>query len=58
VQPAKDLVESLMQPVTDSNEVAWEGILEEMEIEQLRQNRRMPSTTVADSAYHLEDIRA
>lgn len=58
VQPAKDLVEALMQPVTDDHENAWEGILEEMEIEQLRQNRRMPSTTAADSAYRLEDIRS
>jgi Ras GTPase-activating-like protein IQGAP2/3 len=58
VQPAKDLVESLMQPVTDEHEVIWEGILEEMEIEQMRQNRRMPSTAGADSAYRLEDIRS
>lgn len=58
VQPAKDLVEALMQPVTDDDENSWEGILEEMEIEQLRNNRRMPSTTAADSAYRLEDIRS
>jgi Ras GTPase-activating-like protein IQGAP2/3 len=58
VQPAKDLVESLMHPVTDQHELTWEGILEEMEIEQMRQNRRMPSTTGAESAYRLEDIRS
>ncbi|KAI0327762.1 hypothetical protein GY45DRAFT_1256320 [Cubamyces sp. BRFM 1775] len=58
VQPAKDLVESLMQPVTDDHEFVWEGILEEMERDQLRHQRRMPSTTGADSAYRLEDIRS
>ncbi|KAI9001428.1 hypothetical protein BD414DRAFT_405968 [Trametes punicea] len=58
VQPAKDLVESLMQPVTDEHELVWEGILEEMEKDQLRHQRRMPSTTGADAAYRLEDIRS
>lgn len=58
VQPAKDLVESLMQPVTDEHELRWENILEEMEREQYRAQRRMPSTTHADSAYRLEDIRS
>ncbi|GJE84158.1 ras GTPase-activating protein [Phanerochaete sordida] len=58
VQPAKDLVESLMQPVTDEHELAWEAILEEMEREQYKQQRRMPSTTHADDAYRLEDIRS
>ena len=58
VQPAKDLVESLMQPVTDEHELRWENILEEMEKEQYRSQRRMPSTTNADSAYRLEDIRS
>lgn len=58
VQPAKDLVESLMQPVTDEHELTWETILEEMERELHKQQRRMPSTTHADEAYRLEDIRA
>ncbi|KAI0774141.1 hypothetical protein C8Q74DRAFT_1200411 [Fomes fomentarius] len=58
VQPAKDLVESLMQPVTDDHEYVWEGILEEMERDMMRHQRRMPSTTGADSAYRLEDIRS
>ncbi|KZT72473.1 ras GTPase-activating protein [Daedalea quercina L-15889] len=58
VQPAKDLVESLMQPVTDEHELIWEEIIEEMEREQMRHQRRMPSTTGAESAYRLEDIRA
>ena len=58
VQPAKDLVESLMQPVTDDHEFVWEGILEEMERDHLRHQRRMPSTTGADAAYRLEDIRS
>lgn len=58
VQPAKDLVESLMQPVTDEHELAWEAIIEEMAREQYKQQRRMPSTTQADDAYRLEDIRS
>lgn len=58
VQPSKDLVESLMQAVTEAHETAWDSILEDMEIEQHRQNRRMPSTTAADAAYRLEDIRS
>jgi Ras GTPase-activating-like protein IQGAP2/3 len=60
VQPAKDLVESLMQPVTDDHEVLWEEIIDsEMNAERMRhRNRRMASTTQADSSYRLEDIRA
>ena len=60
VQPAKDLVESLMQPVSDEHEIMWEDILES-EIEsdhRLRHPRRMPSTAVQESAYRLEDIRS
>ena len=56
VQPAKDLVESLMQPVTEEHELAWENILEEMEKEQIKQQRRLPSTGGTKSAYRLEDI--
>ncbi|EJF61117.1 hypothetical protein DICSQDRAFT_60830 [Dichomitus squalens LYAD-421 SS1] len=58
VQPAKDLVESLMQPVTDEHEYVWEGILEEMERDTMRHQRRMPSTHGGDAAYRLEDIRS
>jgi Ras GTPase-activating-like protein IQGAP2/3 len=60
VQPAQDLVESLMRPVTEEDESVWEEILEaEMENEQLRQiPRRQPSAVAADSAYRLEDIRS
>lgn len=58
VQPAQDLVDSLMQTVTDEHELAWEDIIEEMEREQMRHQRRMPSTTGAESAYRLEDIRS
>lgn len=60
VQPAKDLVESLMQPVSDEHEMMWEDILES-EIEsdhRLRHPRRMPSTAAQESAYRLEDIRS
>ena len=58
VQPSKDLVESLMQAVTEEHEIVWDTILEEMEVEQYRHNRRMPSTIAADAAYRLEDIRS
>ncbi|RDB22579.1 Ras GTPase-activating-like protein rng2 [Hypsizygus marmoreus] len=60
VQPAQDLIESLMRPVTDEDELVWEEILEaEMENEQVRQiPRRQPSAIAAESAYRLEDIRS
>ncbi|KAI0080889.1 hypothetical protein K474DRAFT_1589057 [Panus rudis PR-1116 ss-1] len=58
VQPAQDLVESLMQPVTEQHEEIWLGILEDMHHEQMRHQRRMPSTTGVDSAYRLEDIQS
>lgn len=60
VQPAQDLVESLMRPVTDDDELVWENILEsETESEQTRQHPgRQPSTAAAESAYRLEDIRS
>jgi Ras GTPase-activating-like protein IQGAP2/3 len=60
VQPAQDLVESLMRPVTDDEEEMWEHILEaEMVNEQTRQvPRRQRSEVVGDSAYRLEDIRS
>ncbi|KAG6817391.1 hypothetical protein H0H87_009035 [Tephrocybe sp. NHM501043] len=58
VQPAQDLLESLMRPVTEEDENMWEEILEaEMENEQMRHPRRQPST-FADAAYRLEDIRS
>ncbi|KAG8965048.1 hypothetical protein FRC03_001003 [Tulasnella sp. 419] len=60
VQPAKDLVESLMQPVTDEHEAIWEEIVEkELASDHLRQRKtRMPSTSGPDAAYRLEDIRS
>lgn len=60
VQPAQDLVESLMRPVTEEEEEIWEQILEaEMESEQARQiPRRQRSEAAGDSAYRLEDIRS
>ncbi|KAI0254740.1 hypothetical protein BJV78DRAFT_1120741 [Lactifluus subvellereus] len=60
VQPAKDLVESLMQSVSDEHEVMWEDILEsEMESNhRLRHPRRMPSAAAQESVYRLEDIRS
>lgn len=60
VQPAQDLLESLMRPVTEEDELNWEEILEaEMENEHVRQiPRRQPSAAAAESAYRLEDIRS
>ncbi|KIJ20004.1 hypothetical protein PAXINDRAFT_166178 [Paxillus involutus ATCC 200175] len=55
VQPAQDLVNSLMRPVTEEDELRWETIVAEMDNEPV--NRRMPSTGGTDSAYRLEDIR-
>lgn len=59
VQPAQDLLESLMQPVAEKDELLWEEILEaEIENETRQIPRRQPSTMAADSAYRLEDIRS
>ncbi|KAK0190956.1 ras GTPase-activating protein [Armillaria mellea] len=61
VQPAQDLVESLLQPVTDDDELIWEGILDaEIVNEEARHTHpgRQASQVVADSAYRLEDIRS
>ncbi|KAI6047200.1 ras GTPase-activating protein [Pisolithus marmoratus] len=54
VQPAQDLVDSLMRPVTEAEELRWEAIIAEMDHEPA--NRRMPSTS-GDAGYRLEDIR-
>jgi Ras GTPase-activating-like protein IQGAP2/3 len=60
VQPAKDLIESLMQPVAEEHESMWEEIIErDLMADELRHHeRRMPSTTAADAAYRLEDIQS
>ena len=60
VQPARDLVECLMQPVSEEHEMFWEDIVDrEMMNDHMRQRkRRMPSTTGAESAYRLDDIRS
>ncbi|KZV69162.1 hypothetical protein PENSPDRAFT_753609 [Peniophora sp. CONT] len=59
VQPGKDLVEALMQPVTDEHEALWEEVIEsEMEAEPMRAGHgRLPSAVAQESAYRLEDIR-
>lgn len=56
VQPAQDLVESLMRPVRDDDELRWENILAEMDNEPMP--RRMPSASAGESSYRLEDIRS
>lgn len=59
VQPAQDLVEALMRPVTEDDELMWEDILvNEVQNEARQHQRRMPSQAVGDSGYRLEDIRA
>ncbi|KAG6880044.1 hypothetical protein C0992_007361 [Termitomyces sp. T32_za158] len=59
VQPAQDLWESLMRPVTEKDEVMWEEILDaEMESERIRYPRHQPSTFAPDAVYRLEDIRS
>jgi Ras GTPase-activating-like protein IQGAP2/3 len=48
-----------LRPVTDEEELIWEEILEaEAEHEQVGHSRRQASTTAADSAYRLDDIRS
>ena len=59
VQPSQGLLESLMKPVTEADELLWEDILEaEMENELRQMPRRQPSAFAQDSAYRLEDIRS
>jgi Ras GTPase-activating-like protein IQGAP2/3 len=60
VQPAKDLIESLMQPVAEEHESIWEEIIDrELYVDQMRSHeRRMPSTGGAEIAYRLEDIQS
>ncbi|KAG8918288.1 hypothetical protein FRC01_001945 [Tulasnella sp. 417] len=58
--PAKDLVEALLQPVTEEHELLWEDIVDkELVTERMRMRKaRMPSTTGRDDTYRLEDIRS
>ncbi|KAH7887756.1 ras GTPase-activating protein [Phlebopus sp. FC_14] len=56
VQPAQDLVESLMRPVTEEEEVRWENIVAEVDSEPV--SRRMASLSGVDSGYRLEDVRS
>ncbi|KAJ7591074.1 ras GTPase-activating protein [Mycena floridula] len=56
VQPAPDLWESLMRPVTDNDEYIWNEILEvELENEARQMPRRQPSAV--EPEYRLQDIR-
>ncbi|KAF8332668.1 uncharacterized protein EI90DRAFT_683028 [Cantharellus anzutake] len=59
VQPAPDLVESLLQPVTDAHEDLWVVIVNNELVHDMQQQQhsRYPSAAVTDSAYRLEDIR-
>jgi Ras GTPase-activating-like protein IQGAP2/3 len=58
VQPAQNLLGSLTQPVTEEHEEIWLDILDSEDEQTRHVQRRMPSTTVPDSAYRLEDIRS
>lgn len=60
VQPATDLVESLVAPVTEEHEYLWDEVVNTEIVHnqmQEQQQRRQPSTGVTESAYRLEDIR-
>ncbi|KAF8165362.1 IQ domain-containing protein-containing RasGAP [Crassisporium funariophilum] len=58
VQPAQDLLEALMRPVTEKDQLIWDEILDaEIENERRQIPRRQPSTAVNDMVYRLEDIR-
>ena len=60
VQPSKDLVAALLEPVSPDHEMLWEDIVDkELVTERMRLRKtRMPSTTGRDDAYRLEDIRS
>lgn len=49
-----------MQPVSEEHEMFWEDIVDrELMTDHMRQRqRRMPSTTGAESAYRLDDIKS
>lgn len=59
VQPAQDLLESLMRPVTEEDEITWEDILDaDIESEPHRGHPgRQASQAAGDATYRLEDIR-
>lgn len=58
VQPAQDLLESLMRPVTEQDESVWEDILEAEALnEQSRKHSRRQPSAIGNDAYRLEDIR-
>jgi Ras GTPase-activating-like protein IQGAP2/3 len=58
VQPAQNLIDSLMRPVSDDDEEAWEDILENEGENTRHITRRQPSAPGGDAAYRLEDIRS
>lgn len=59
VQPAPDLVDSLLQPVTDEHEDLWISVVENELVSDIQQQHALyPSAGVTESAYKLEDIRA
>lgn len=59
VQPAQDLLEALIQQVTEEEEDKWEAILEAEILNSHSRpvDRRMASST-GNEAYSLEDIRS
>lgn len=60
VQPATDLVESLVEPVTEEHEYLWAEIVENELVHYQKQQHhgRQASAAAGDSAYRLEDIRS
>ncbi|KAJ7047378.1 ras GTPase-activating protein [Mycena alexandri] len=58
VQPAQNLLDSILMNVTEEHEDIWDEILDaEADHEQIGHGRQA-STTAADSAYRLDDIRS
>lgn len=58
VQPAKDLVEALMMPVSEEHEETWIEIVENEMIMDHKQGRDRRQPSQAGGEYRLEDIRS
>ncbi|KAF9055294.1 hypothetical protein BDZ89DRAFT_1087964 [Hymenopellis radicata] len=58
VQPAQDLIQSFLLPVTDRDEEIWEEILDAEIMNEGARHGRQASQAVPDPAYRLDDIRS
>ena len=57
VQPAQDLITSLMKPVTEADEEMWEDILEAEELNERQTAAHPRQASQAAQEYKLQDIR-